>query len=271
VIIHGMNRLDAFDLATGERKWWIRINSSGTSSPIFDGGTIYVASWSPFGEADQMQELPDFATLLKYDRNGNGTLSQDEIPASLNIFSRPDTPDVPGATYSVKAAFARLDANKDGELQKEEWEAGLRLIAQLRIEHGLLAVRPGGNGDVTTTHVIWKEKTSIPEVPTPIGYQDRIYMVRNGGILTCMDAATGRVVYRGRVGAHGPYFSSPVIAGGRLYVTSGEGVVSVLALGDHLEVLATNDLGESVMATPAVAGGVLYLRTASALFAFGGT
>jgi outer membrane protein assembly factor BamB len=270
VIIHGMNRLDAFDLATGERKWWIRINSSGTSSPIFDGGTIYVASWSPFGEADQLPDLPDFATLLKYDKNGNGTLSQDEIPPSLYVFSRPDTPDVPGATYSVKAAFARFDTNKDGELQKEEWEAGLKYIAQLHADHGLLAVRPGGNGDVTATNVIWTEKTSIPEVPTPIAYQNRIYMIRNGGVLTCVDAATGHVVYRGRVGASGPYFSSPVIAGGRLLVASGDGVVSVLGLGDDLQVLARNDLGETVMATPAVVGGVLYVRTASAILAFGG-
>ena len=270
VVVHGMNRLDAFDLATGERKWWVDIHSTGTSSPIFAGGTIYVASWSPFGEADQLPNLPDFATLLKYDKNGNGTLSQDEIPPSLYVFSRPDTPDVPGATYSVKAAFARFDTNKDGELDKEEWEAGLKYIAQLHAEHGLLAVRPGGTGDVTATNVIWKEKTSIPEVPTPIAYQNRIYMIRNGGILTCVDAATGRVVYRGRVGAPGPYFSSPVIAGSRLFVTSGDGVISVLGLGDDLQVLAKNDLGEPIMATPAVVGGVLYVRTASALFAFGG-
>jgi len=269
VIVHGMTRLEAFDLASGETKWWVGISSTGTSSPIQAGDTIYVATWTPGGEADQMEPLPDFATLLKYDKNGNGTISRDEIPESLNFFSRPDTPNVPGATYSVKAGFARIDTNKDGEIQKEEWEAVLKLLAQIRVEHGLLAVRPGGTGDVTATHVIWKEKTSIPEVPTPIAYQNRVYMIRNGGILTCMDAATGRVVYRGRIGAPGPYFSSPVIAGGRLFVTSGDGVVAVLGLGDQLEVLARNDLGEAIMATPAAVGDVLYVRTASALFAFG--
>jgi outer membrane protein assembly factor BamB len=270
VIVHGMTRLEAFDLASGASKWWVAISSSGTSSPIVAGETIYAASWSPFGEADQMQPLPDYATLLQNDKNGNGTLSKDEIPARLNIFSRPDTPDVPGATYSVAAAFARFDANKDGEIQKEEWEAALKFVSSFKTEHGLLAVRPGGSGDVTATNVLWKEKTSVPEVPTPLVYQNKIYMVRNGGVLTCMDAATGKVVYRGRVGAPGPYFSSPVVANGRLILASGDGVVTVLGTGDHLEVLAKNDFAEEIRATPAVVGGVLYIRTASGLFAFGG-
>ena len=110
------------------------------------GDTIYVATWSPFGEADQRGTLPDFETLLKSNKDGNGTINRDEVPASVNIFSRPETPDVPGATYSVKAAFARFDANKDGELQKEEWEVGQKVVSSLKIEHGLLAVKLGGSG-----------------------------------------------------------------------------------------------------------------------------
>lgn len=269
VIVHGMTRLEAFDLASGETKWWVAISSTGTSSPIVAGDTIYVATWSPVGEADQRGTLPDFETLLKSDKDGNGTINRDEVPESLNLFSRPETGDVPGATYSVKAAFARFDANKDGELQKEEWEAGQKVVSNLKIEHGLLAVRPGGSGDVTATHVLWKEKTSIPEVPSPLAYQNKVYIVRNGGILTCMEASTGKVLYRGRVGAPGPYFSSPIAVNGRLFVTSGDGVVTVLGTGDALEVLAKNDLGEEIKATPAVAGGVLYIRTASGLVAFG--
>jgi outer membrane protein assembly factor BamB len=268
VIVHGMNRLEALDLASGETKWWVAISSTGTSSPIVAGDLIYVASWSPFGEADQMDTLPDYEALLKNDKDGNGSLNREEVPASLNVFTRPDTPDVPGATYSVKAAFPRFDSNKDGELEREEWAAGMKVVSNLKIEHGLLAVRRGGSGDVTTTHVLWKQKTSIPEVPTPLAYQNKIYTIRNGGILTCMDAATGQLVYRGRVGTPGAYFSSPVAANGRLLVASGDGVVSVLGTGDRLEILAHNDLGEGILATPAIVGGVLYIRTSSNLMAF---
>ena len=96
-------------------------------------------------------------------------------------------------------------------------------------------------------------------------------MVRNGGILTCMEAATGKVLYKGsELGAPGPSFSSPIAVQRPPYSsTSGDGVVTVLGTGDTLEVLAKNDLGEEIKATPAVAGGVLYIRTASGLAALG--
>jgi outer membrane protein assembly factor BamB len=75
-------------------------------------------------------------------------------------------------------------------------------------------------------------------------------LIRNGGILSCLDATSGKVVYRARVGAAGPYYSSPVAANGRIYVASGEGMVAVLTSGDALKVLARNDLGEPIYATP---------------------
>ena len=122
-----MNKLEAFDLASGETKWWVSISSSAMSSPIVAGDT-YLCGYlvSIRRVRSDAGWLPDFEILLKKnDKDGNGTISRDEYPHSLNVLSRPETPDVPGATYSIKAAFARFDANKDGELQKEEWEAGL--------------------------------------------------------------------------------------------------------------------------------------------------
>ena len=104
----------------------------------------------------------------------------------------------------------------------------------------------------------------------PLLYDGRLYPTRNGGIATCLDAATGKVIYRARVGAPGAYFASPVAAAGRVYVASGDGVVTVIAAGkEQLEVLARNELGEDIVATPAIVGNAIYVRTLQNPYAFG--
>jgi outer membrane protein assembly factor BamB len=133
----------------------------------------------------------------------------------------------------------------------------------------LLAIRPGGSGEVTATNVLWKEPRGVPEVPMPLYYNGRVYAVTNGGTVSCMDAQTGKLVFRGRLGAGGAYFSSPIAAGRRIYFASGEGVVTVIGGGDRLEVLAKNDLPEPIFATPAVIGDVIYFRTPTQMYAFG--
>jgi outer membrane protein assembly factor BamB len=94
-----------------------------------------------------------------------------------------------------------------------------------------------------------------------------VYAVANGGTVSCMDAKTGKVVFRGRL-APGAYFSSPVEAGGKIYFASHEGVVSVISGGEVLEVLAKNDLGEPLFATPAFVENVIYVRTPTKMYAF---
>jgi outer membrane protein assembly factor BamB len=93
-------------------------------------------------------------------------------------------------------------------------------------------------------------------------------MVAGGGVVTCLDADTGRRIYRGRLGAGGAYFSSPVVAHGKIYFASNEGLVAVIGSGDKLEVLARNDMQEALFATPAVVAGAIYIRTPTFLYAF---
>jgi outer membrane protein assembly factor BamB len=134
-------------------------------------------------------------------------------------------------------------------------------------DHGLLALRPEGS----SAAVVWRENTSIPEVPSPLLYRQRLFLVRNGGVATCLDAATGKLVYRSRLGAGGAYYSSPVAAAGRVYFASSEGVVTVISADSRqMDVLSRNDLGEDVVATPAIAGNAIYIRTLHTLYAFGG-
>jgi len=264
LVLHRSGVIEGYDTAAGERRWSLAANSSGASSPTAANDVIYVNTWNVLGEADQRTPLPDFAGLLKsYDKDGNRAISEAEFPAQLKTTARPELDAVPNSQNY--ASFRAVDRDKDGLVQESEWETFRTRLSERAQEHGLLAIRPAGDKAV----VMWRENTSIPEVPSPLLYQGRLYLVRNGGIATCLDAETGKVIYRARAGAPGPYFASPVAAGGRVYLASGEGVVTVLAAGkDQLEVLARNDLGEGIVATPAIARKAIYVRTAKHLYAF---
>ena len=117
--------------------------------------------------------------------------------------------------------------------------------------------------------VLWKVTEKVPEVPSPIYYKDCVYMIKNGGIITCVDAKSGRILYRERLGVSGPYFASPIVANDNIYIPSSKGIVTVIKAGNQLEVLARNDLKERIFATPAAISNTLYVRTAENLYAFG--
>jgi len=158
-----------------------------------------------------------------------------------------------------------FDKNGDGHIDRREWQA----MTETPFNNSLLAIRPGGAKDISQTHIAWQARRGVPEVPSPLYYRGHIYMVRNGGILTCLDAKTGKEAYRpGRLGPGGMYYASPVAGDGKVYIASDSGVVVVLKDGNRFEVLAENDLGESIGATPALVDGTIYVRTAGRLYAF---
>jgi len=133
----------------------------------------------------------------------------------------------------------------------------------------VMAVSPGGKGEVNQTNVVWSERKGVPGVPSPLYYKERLYTFLNGGIVFCRVAKTGELVYSGRLGAPGYYYSSPIAADNKIYIASEEGVVVVLDAGEQLKVLATNKLDGAILATPALADGNIYVRTESHLYAFG--
>jgi outer membrane protein assembly factor BamB len=134
----------------------------------------------------------------------------------------------------------------------------------------IVAVRPGGTGEVSETNIAWSERKGVPGVPSPLYYNDRLYTFQNGGIVHSRVAKTGELLYAGRLGAPGYYYSSPVAADKKIYIASADGVVVVLDAGDELKILARNTLDSGILATPAVIGGNLYVRTDRYLYAFGG-
>ena len=133
----------------------------------------------------------------------------------------------------------------------------------------LVAVKPGGKGNVTDSHVEWEFNKGIPEVPSPILHDHRVYMVSNGGVLTCVDAGKGEMLYRTRLGGLGQYVASPVVAGNNLILTSEEGLISVIQTGDEFKALGQFELGESIQVTPALGKETFYVRGKENLWAFG--
>ncbi len=134
-------------------------------------------------------------------------------------------------------------------------------------EKELLAVRADGSGDVSKSHVAWRTGKGVAYVPSPLYDAGRLYVIADNGIATCFEAATGEQVWQDRL--QGAFTSSPIVAGNLLYVTNEAGKTYVLRTGPRFEIVATNDLGEPVMATPAICHGQIYLRTKEHLYGIG--
>jgi outer membrane protein assembly factor BamB len=128
----------------------------------------------------------------------------------------------------------------------------------------LLAVKPDGRGDVTGTHVVWRVTRGVPNKPSLVLAGDLIVMINDGGIVTCLEAKTGREVWKDRL--EGTFSASPVVASGRVYFFSEEGKTTVVEAGRAFKVLAENQLGDGFMASPAVDGAALILRSRTHLY-----
>ena len=127
-----------------------------------------------------------------------------------------------------------------------------------------LAVRPGGRGDVTESHVAWRRPRGAPYVCSPLVYHDYLYLLNETGILTCFAARTGELKYRQRLA--GKFYASPVAGENRLYLLSESGITWVIRAGETFQLLAKNRLAAGCLASPAIAAGCLLVRSHSHLF-----
>jgi outer membrane protein assembly factor BamB len=135
-----------------------------------------------------------------------------------------------------------------------------------------LAIRPGGRGDVSSSHVVWSSPRGSPFVPSPILYGEYLYMVNDmASIVTCFEAATGKVMFQGRLGVaqREGFSASPVAVDGKVFFTNDDGETFVLRAGPKFELLHVNQIGEPTLASPALVDGHWYIRTDSHLIAIG--
>jgi outer membrane protein assembly factor BamB len=135
-------------------------------------------------------------------------------------------------------------------------------------ERPLLALRAGGRGDITETHRMWSFNDG-PDVPTPVTDGRYFYSIKDNGVIFCLNAKTGERIYGPIRLAVGTYSASPVLADGKIYITSEDGLTSVIKAGPEFELLAENDLGDYTLSSPAISDGQIFIRTASGLYAIG--
>jgi outer membrane protein assembly factor BamB len=272
VVLNRPTRVSGHSVKDGSELWKVATSSVGETTLVADGDTIYAALFNMGSDpAGRVEKTPWTTALEKYDKNKDGKLSEDEAPGDdLYFMRRVGVPqNVPGAHFTIKLFFRFLDGNKDGFIDEAEYNGAFTNFGTVDENNGLMAIRPQGAGDLSANAVIWKERRSVPEVPSPLAYRGQVYMVASGGILTSVEAATGKLLFRARVNAPGAYYASPVAAGGKVIVTSSEGIVTVLGAGPEFKILSSNDFGERIFGTPALIDSRIYVRSTSALWAFG--
>ena len=145
--------------------------------------------------------------------------------------------------------------------------SGLFFVSAAYPSKEMLAIRPDGHGDVTKTHIAWRNRQSAPYVPSPIAVGDYFLAVSDDGIASCFDAETGKRYWRERIGKG--HSAAPVTAGGLTYFVSDAGVTRVVRADAHFELIAENPIGERCYASPAISRGQIFLRSEKHLFCIG--
>jgi outer membrane protein assembly factor BamB len=249
LIVLGSTRLDSYALDTGDQHWWMPLGSSGAMGTAVAGGdTLFVTT---AGTTEPWLPLFD-SVLQKYDTDKDGRLTAQEFSADKEMGEH----------------FGFFDNDTDTFVTAQEWQTMRALGVG---EFGAIAVRPGNaRGRLDPKAVLWRFTKNLPYIPAPLLYKDVLYLVKDGGIITSLDAATGRPLKQGRSPkALGEYFASPVAADNKVFLASTEGKISVLKGGPQWQVLGVNDIGEEIHATPALVGGRIYVRTRGSVYCFG--
>ncbi len=251
IIVPGSFLLTSYDATTGHKRWWVSgLSFEMKSTPVLDGDMVYINGYgAPENQPGREVEALEFDEALLGDNNGDERLARDEVEGHVSSW------------------FGFVDLDTDGALDRAEWDFYLAALAS---RNGILGIRVGGVGDMTKQNVVWTYGKRVPQLPSPLVYEDALYMVNEGGIVTLLEPDTGVLVAQGRLkGAVDSYYASPVAADEKIFMASELGKVAVLRPGSGLDVVAVNDLDDLIYATPAIADGRLYIRTRNTLYCFG--
>jgi outer membrane protein assembly factor BamB len=250
LVVVGSGEAVGYQIATGERLWWTScLTAFAAASPVLAGDMLYVST---------AKEPPQsWDRVAKFDVNNDGRIPIDQIPQDnpLNVV--------------WKRIFVSIDkrvGNGDGVLTREEWDKNEATIAA---SGGLTALSLAGKADLSE-NVRWRYTKAIPYYSSPLIYRGVLYTVKDGGIVSAFDPADGKVHKVGRLpDATAEFYASPVAGDGRLFFVNVDGKLIAARAGVDWEPLTSTELGEKVMASPALAGGRLFVRGDKHLFCFG--
>ena len=254
LIVSGGFQLAAYSISTGTKEWWVGgFPMQPKSSPIAgkaSGREIIFTSYQSSGEGGS--DFPSFGSILEsVDLNQDRKISADESAAHSFL----------------RSVFLQIDINGDGYVSEQEYQF---LLDSARAPSEVVAIVPRSNSSKNEARTVWRYRKAVPNVPTPLLYRGVLYLLKEGGILTGLDAPSGNVLKQGRLSnVLDPYFASPVAGHGKVFVVSQQGNIVVLRAGRDWEVIATNSLGEECFATPALSNGRVFVRTNRSLFCFG--
>lgn len=250
LVVAGSGKLKGYDPATGSERWFCNsLLRTIMTSPVERDGVIYVAVQS-YG--DETRTLK-YALLEWLDTNQDGILARAEVPQEF--WER----------------FDQSDRDKNGILKDTEVNTAFQSSENL-VGGGatIQAVRGGGSGNVTDTHVIFNLKNRSPSnLTSPLVVGNQLFVVKKGGLSSSFDATTGETHWElSRIRNIGDYYGSPVAGDHKIYVPGENGFIIVLEQGPRLKILAKNDLGEVCLSSPAIADGCLFIRGRESLYCF---
>lgn len=250
VVVAGSGKLKGYDPKTGRERWHCdSLLRTIMTTPVVQDDLIYLSVQS-YGDTSRVLK---YALLQWRDTNQDGKLAKTELDAAFHD------------------KFTRGDANKDGFLVDDEIDTAFQAPGNMVGGGNIIqAIRGGGSGDVTKTHMVWSLDDKAPSnISSPLAYDGRLLLVKKGGISAAFDLKDGETVWtKKRIGNFGNYYASPIAAGDRIYVPGENGYIVTLKAGPEVEMLAKNDVGDSLVATPAIADNRIYVRTLNSLHCF---
>ena len=243
LVIAGSGKLKGYDPATGKERWTCNtLLRTLMTSPTVHEGVIYIAVQS-YGDSTRTLK---HALLEWLDTDQDGILARKEMPKEFH------------------ERFDVSDRNKNGLIDPDEIDTAFQSPDNMAAGGNIIqAVKGGGLGDVTKTHLLWNIEAKTPSnLSSPLFYNDRLYVVKSGGLASCYDTRAGKALWeRNRIGNFGDYFASPVAAAGKIYIAGKNGFIVEIEDGPELKVIGKHDMGEEIIATPAIADGRLFIRT----------